>query len=150
MSADNSACLGNGPVPGASDIAIIDATCVSGSNCNPVVNASINIGGLELSGHTLNQASSRSIAVGSSGWVQVGGNFLGSDAAITISGKFQVSGTSTFQSTSSTLTLPGSNINVGNATTFTHSSGTVNITGATGTVVWPAAQNFYNLSIGFG
>ncbi len=150
ISIDHSTCLGLGSVPGASDIAIIDNTCVSGSNCNPVVNTSINIGGLELSAHSLNQGASQSITAGSSGWVQSSGNFIGSNSAVTISGKFQISGTSTFQSTSSTLTLPGSNISVGSSTTFNHSNGVVNIAAGTGTMVWPTSQSFYDLSISFG
>ncbi len=149
VAANHSACLGLGSAPGASDIAIIDNTCVSGPNCNPVVNSSITIGGLELSGHTLNQGASHSISVGSSGWVQSSGNFIGSDSAVTISGRFQISGSSVFQSTSNTLTLPGSNISVGNSTSFSHSNGVVKIIGGTGTLVWPTSQSFYDLSISF-
>lgn len=108
-------------VPGTADVALFNATSLA--DCQ--VNLSVSVGGVSMAvGYTgsLVQQAGRTITVGSLGWTQADGKFIGAEAAMTINaGVFQLLGGS-FISTSGTFRIGGTY--TGNATIFAHTSGT--------------------------
>lgn len=71
-------------VPGASDVATFDNSCLS--NCDPLINVSITLRGVNVKSTyagLITQASGQAITIGSSGWVQAGGTFQGGDTNMT-------------------------------------------------------------------
>ncbi|QOI98223.1 MAG: T9SS type A sorting domain-containing protein [Flammeovirgaceae bacterium] len=98
---------GGASVPGAADRAIFDANGVG----NSIINTSISVQGIQLlSGYsgTLIQQAGFTITIGTTGFSQAAGTFVGSNADIDInSGLFTLSG-GTFISTSGTLFIGGS------------------------------------------
>lgn len=121
VNTNKTGCTNAGTVPGASDVAIIDGTC-SGPNCSPTVNYNVSIQGLKLSGSSsLTQNTGNTITIGSSGWIQSGGTFTGSNANVTYNGAFTLSGGS-YTATSAT-TLTQSHLTISGSPTFNHNSG---------------------------
>lgn len=101
----NTACVG-GTVPDNSKVAIFDDTC-SGTACDATIDAAADVLGLRLNtGYTgtLSQGTGNTIYVGSSGWIQKAGTFVGSDADITDENQFELSGGS-FTATSGIWTV---------------------------------------------
>ncbi|MBY0471963.1 Ig-like domain-containing protein [bacterium] len=138
-------CAGASAVPGASDTAIIDDTC-SSANCTPTVNYAASVAGLKIGGSQLSQGGS-ALTIGSTGFTQTAGTFVGNATNITVNGPFSGTGGS-FTSTSATLTLKGLNITFGSSFTFTHNSGTVRYNYDSGAVsITVANQSFNNVSI---
>ncbi len=95
-----------GAAPGSGNMAVFDANC--SSNCSPTTTAAVSIQGIKiLSGYTgtITQGAF-TFTVGTSGWIQSGGTFLGNNAgtAMSVTNSFTVSGGS-FTSTSGTLTI---------------------------------------------
>ncbi|HEX4922906.1 MAG TPA: Ig-like domain-containing protein, partial [Bdellovibrionales bacterium] len=94
--------------PSNAQTAIFDATC--SSNCSPMINAAIDVGGVAMkAGYagTLTQAVGAAITVRSGGWIQAAGTFTGSgDPAddLAIQGDFELSGGS-FGSPGGTMSL---------------------------------------------
>lgn len=121
-----------GTAPGAGDVASFDSSC--GANCNATIDAAINVAGVELlSGYTgtITQGVGSTIDIGTSGWMQAGGTFAGSNANITI-----VSGTTNisngiFTSTSATLKT-NDNFSIAGVATFNHNSGIFRLNGNQG------------------
>lgn len=94
-----------GAAPGSSDVAKFNALC---TQCNATINADIDVKGFLLSSDytgTITQAATKTITVGTSGWSQAAGTFNGSNADMTITGQFMVTG-GTFNATSGTFTYP--------------------------------------------
>jgi hypothetical protein len=82
-----------GVAPGSSNNAIFTGSCVS--NCSPLINTTINVQGIRLhSGYsgTITQAPGTTITVGTRGWAQLAGAFVGGDSNITFNGSYAVSG----------------------------------------------------------
>lgn len=113
-------------VPAATDLAEFRGANCSGANCN--VNVDVNAAALGVSMSsaytgTITQGSGITITVGTSGWVQSTGSFIGSDTDLTVSGAFTLSG--------GTFTPPAANFKliaksgVG-YTVFNQSGGTYN------------------------
>ncbi|MCB0361362.1 MAG: cadherin-like domain-containing protein [Bdellovibrionales bacterium] len=128
----NQNCSG-GSAPGNLDLARFNSSCLN--NCEVTINASINIFGIimqdSFSG-TIEQGSGSMMILGSDGFTQRGGSFIGSDANITLTeGLFSLIGGS-FTNTSSTFKLTRTtNVNetyftVNSVATFLHNNGTVN------------------------
>ena len=114
----------NGDVaPGSSDIASFDAT----STKSATIDANINVAGIDIiSGYTgtITQATGVTMTIGSSGYTQADGKFMGGDSTIDINGIgdfTQTGGEAT--STSGTLYIPDDMIISGG--TFDANSGTV-------------------------
>jgi hypothetical protein len=110
-----------GAVPGTSNTALFDSTCVS--NCSPTIAANALVGGVRMeTGYsgTITQGATRTLTISSRLWVQKAGTFQGADGAITIGTTFTQTG-GTFSSTSGTL-LTKSNIYQSGGT-FNHRSG---------------------------
>ncbi|MGH8192627.1 MAG: beta strand repeat-containing protein [Rhodanobacteraceae bacterium] len=137
-------------MPGSGDTAIFDGT--STANCN--LNVNVNVAGLTVaSGYTgtITQDDGVTITIGSVGFSQGDGVFLGGDSAITLNGPAVFTGGS-FTSTSGTLTANG-DWTVSGAPTFADGAGTVTfavVYSGTQTVT-PGAFAFNNVTIvGFG
>jgi hypothetical protein len=111
-----------GSVPGGTDLAaFMDSAC--GANCNANINTPIVVRGIRLlstySG-TITQSVSQTVTWGAKGWGQSAGTFIGSDAAITITGQFRLSG-GTYTATSGTTNLRETIIS--GTPTFNHNNG---------------------------
>lgn len=108
--------------PGLSDTArFITSAC--SSNCSPTINTSISIGGISVDATypgTITQAPGQAIIVGSAGWTQAGGTFVGNNANITINSTFSLTG-GTFTSTSAQMLVTSGFVSVGG--TFLHNNG---------------------------
>lgn len=128
-----------GVVPGASDTAAFsNAYC--GANCNATFNVNPNVRGIRLLSDytgTITQPSGVAISIGSLGWVQNGGTFLGSDASQTILNTLIVNAGS-FRATSGLLTINSSSTSNMNAidfaagATFDHNGGSLYLDNGTG------------------
>ncbi len=122
----------NNTIPGSSDIAYFNSKC-AGANCDVTMNSNVNVKGIVMSSSyagTITQGAASTVTVGASGWTQVAGTFLGASSAITMDGPFALSG-GTFRSTSGIMNINKS-YSVTGAPTFTHNSGTLHITTASG------------------
>ncbi|MBK7889371.1 MAG: hypothetical protein IPJ84_00520 [Bdellovibrionales bacterium] len=117
----------NNVVPGPTDIALFNALCV-GANCNVAIDSSISVKGLRLLGAytgTMTQNAGSAVTIGSSGYQQAGGIFLGGNSAVSIAGAFElVAGT--FTSTSGTLSVAITSTAATPVPLFTQSAGTFN------------------------
>lgn len=131
---------GGASVPGSSDVAIFTSSCTNSAT----VDTAFSVQGINInSGYTgtVTQNSGISITIGSSGYVQAGGTFTGSDAAITISTSFSLSG-GTFTSTSGTLgIITGFSITGG---TFNHNNGSITVSGNGGASTWACNNATFN------
>jgi fibronectin-binding autotransporter adhesin len=117
-----------GVAPGSSNSALFNGSC--GSNCSPVINSSINVGGVRIkSDYTgaITQSSGVTVTVNSGNWVQLAGTFTGSDADISVNGSFALAG-GTFTSTSGTLAINGLSFQLNSGSVFNHNSGRINAT----------------------
>lgn len=137
-SASGPAGVDNAGIPGATHVAIFEATA---GNCT--IDATVSILGLAInSGYTgtITQGAF-AVTVGATGLSKAGGIWNSSASAITVNGPFNASA-GTFNATTGTLTLANA-ITIAPGT-FNPSTGTVAITGATVTL---ANINFYNLTL---
>lgn len=138
-----------GAAPGAANIAVFDSTCVS--NCSPSIAASINVGGVRINSSyagTITQNSGVTITLGSSGWIQAAGTFVGSSGgdAITVSGPWALTGGS-YTSTSGTLQVNGSFYKVSGSPTFSHNGGLLQFNQAWGSSpsITPGSVTYKNV-----
>ncbi|MBF0331634.1 MAG: hypothetical protein HQL17_06825 [Candidatus Omnitrophica bacterium] len=120
-------------LPGTSDVATFDNTCVS--NCSPTIAAPVDVAGIDIKATyagTITQ--NATVNVRTLNYVQAGGTFTGATQAITISGTYTLTG-GTFTSTSGTMTISRGNtattpITIGASATFNHNNGTLKIYGS--------------------
>jgi hypothetical protein len=101
---NNPANWSTGVVPGASDTANFNDICVS--NCDPTMNVAINVSGINMGSSylgTITQGVGQSVTIGSAGWTQQGGVFLGAGANVNMNGFFVLGG-GTFTATSGLTT----------------------------------------------
>ncbi len=147
----------SGSLPGTIDVAVFDPA-VSQQNCTVNVNVN-NVSGIKIvSGYTgtITQGAGITITVGSSGFQQAAGNFVGGDGAINVQ-TFTLSGGS-FKSTSGNLTItpPVALFGITAGLDFTGSApgafvannGTVTIVNdaaSSSAYFNPRGQTFYNL-----
>lgn len=126
--ADPTGCSGGGAgVPGVNDVAVFDRDCSS----NAVISASVNLLGLSVASGfsgSISQQGAATITVGSAGWIQQSGSFVGGSGAIDINGSVSLSGGS-FTSTTGTLSVERS-VTIGVTVTFVHNGGVVALDGA--------------------
>lgn len=120
-------------VPGSSDVPQFNNIYCTGTNCNANVDVNATMAGISIaSGYTgtITQNTGISMSIGSTGWSQAGGTFVGGTADITItSSQFSLSGGS-FTSTTGNLKIlaaSGAGYTVFSQTggTFLPSNGTV-------------------------
>lgn len=116
-------------VPTSADVAQFDGTCAS--NCSPTINVTLSSGsapaGINMASDyagTITQAAA--FAVGTSGWIQNGGTFIGGSQTITLNGDITLAG-GTFTSTSGTLSLRNVNFTHTAGGTFNHNNGTLSV-----------------------
>lgn len=113
-------------VPTSTDIAHFQAAYCSGSNCNVNIDSAANVLGIDMSASytgTITQGSGITITVGSSGWVQSTGTFVGSNADIVVDNSFTLTG-GTFTPSSANLKIVATS--GANYTVFSQSGGTYN------------------------
>lgn len=139
----------NNTIPGATDIARFSSIC--GANCNVTVDTPVSVKGINMTSTyagAISQDSTIAMTIGTSGWTQVAGTFVGSDAAISLSGPFALSGGS-YTATSATTTVNGAvAFTISGAPTFTHNSGTFTFTSAAmaAHTVTPSTAVFNNVN----
>jgi hypothetical protein len=125
-----------GVVPSSTNLVVFDYHYCS-TNCNVTLNANVNVLGVVINGSypgTITQPTTKTITVGTSGWYQNGGAFVGGNSAITVNGSFEVV-RGAFTATSATLTI-NSSTKVTLTGTFAHNSGSLTI---------QASNSTYNL-----
>lgn len=139
---------GGAGVPTSSDIATFDA---NSGNCNTDVNS--NTSGIDLKAaypNTLTQDTTRTITLGSAGFVQAGGTFSGGDSDISIAiGNFTLSG-GTFTNTSATFTIERGAWDTSTGTyTYNHNNGLVYFKGfiTTDYAISVSTETYYNVRI---
>lgn len=129
---------------GTSDVIFNPKYCTT--TCNVTINASISVKSITIKKSytgTITQAATRTITVGTGGWIQEGGTFTGSSSgdAIDVNGKFQLRG-GTFTSTSGVLksfndfTVTNSPVFNANGGTFTLASTGLSKTITAGSIVF--------------
>ncbi len=109
-------------VPGINDVADFD-DAICGANCNAIINSIISVRGIKTSSTytgTITQSSGVTITLGSKGFRQSGGTFIGGNSTILVNGTFSVTG-GTFTSTSEILHTRST---VSRTATFNHNNGT--------------------------
>ncbi len=126
-----------GVAPGVNDTAIF--TSATTRNCYININAALK-GITMLSGWTgkLVQNAGITITIGSNGYKQAGGMFIGNNARIADSASFTLMGGS-FTSTNDTLLVNGAVFNL-SAGTFTHNNGKVLFRGTSGVTATPGTN----------
>lgn len=144
-----------GLVPLSTNVAIFDYHYCS-THCSVTLNANVNIKGVIINSYypgTITQPSGNTLTIGSSGWIQSGGIFVGSSGgnAITMNGPFVLSGGS-FTSTSGSLTA-NYGWSITGASTFSANSGSITFlnAGATlagGAITTPNTVTYNNVTIG--
>lgn len=85
----------NNAVPGPGDVAKFYGEACSGAQCNATLNATVNVYGIEVNGTytgTITQGSGIAVTIGTSGWSQSNGSFVGSNGTITFNGPFTLAG----------------------------------------------------------
>lgn len=93
-----------GTPPNSTQVAVFNATC--SSNCSPTIAAAASVRGIRMeAGYTgtITQGSGATINIGSMGMLQYGGNFVGADADVILSGGPLIVTSGTFTSTSASL-----------------------------------------------
>ena len=131
-----------GVVPGSGDNAIFGACS---TNCNPTINTSISVGGIEIYSNytgTITQASGSAIDVGH--FTQGGGTFVGGNSAMgSFNFDFVMNG-GTFTATSGTTQVRTWQLNSG---TFNHHNGNLNWSYTSGTAPFnPSSNHYYDMT----
>lgn len=130
-----------GVAPNSNDTAVFNGTSI----VNSIITSNISVGGIRIeTGYTgtITQ-SGATVTVGTFGFIQSSGTFVGDSSVITINGYFTINN-GNFVSTSGTLTLSGYEATVTGGT-FNHNNGTVYKTG--GSAIWNFNQPIKNLVI---
>lgn len=145
VSADKRSCVGASAAPAGANIIYFDNTCSSSFSCSPTTTSNVSIAGVRISANGFTQGTGFSLTIGSSGWTQTGGNFIGSNSSIQISNSsLSLTSTGSFTSTSGTLTITSGTLSANS--NFFHNSGSVYLN--TSTYTFTSASEFYNLSFG--
>ncbi|MEI6462305.1 MAG: hypothetical protein WCO33_01390 [bacterium] len=136
----------NDTCPISTDIAIFNST----STNNATINTAIDVKGISIAtGYSgiITQSSSVALTLGSSGYSQVTGTFIGGDSNIDINGSVAITGGS-FTSTSGNLSSNGNFSNTGSGS-FSHNMGTITMTSTTSgkSIDTSAGMQFYNLTL---
>lgn len=137
----NAANWQGGIAPSSTTYAIFNNT-YCGSTCNATFNSAIGVRGVQIVSPytgTITQGTGIAMAVGSGGWTQPTGTFVGSDAAITFAGPVSVTG-GTFTATSGTMTSNSATASFTSGTTFNHNGGTFAIA-----ATWASSSRTYDL-----
>jgi hypothetical protein len=133
-------------VPGAGNTAIFNNLC---TQCDATVNNTLNIGGIRMDvGYVgaITQASGAPVYVGTSGFTQHDGTFIGGNSNIEIEGNFSISG-GAYTAPSAEVWMTGSSrtLYIDSNATFVHNNGTIGY-GANGIHTLNApGVNFYRL-----
>lgn len=115
-------------VPGSSDLAVFD----SSSTKDAVVDLSISVTGVSInSGYSGTLTQAAAIAIGSSGFIQNAGVFIGGSQDIDVNGSFTLGSGVNFTATSGTLSVER-NLTISSSATYNAHSGTVALDGAYG------------------
>jgi hypothetical protein len=133
---------GGATVPGASDRARFNSLRLG--DCT--LSTPISVGGILIeAGYsgTISQIAGQTLAVGSQGFSQAAGTWLGNDASFTVSGAFTLSGGS-ITCTSGVLAINGNFAHTLGGS-FVPNYGTVSLTGAAATIDVAATETFFNL-----
>ncbi|MBM3881161.1 MAG: DUF2341 domain-containing protein [Verrucomicrobia bacterium] len=136
---------GGASVPGSGD----DVFFTSARNGNCTLNAGVNVASMNLGGYTgtIAQASGISVTVGSGGWTQSSGTFIGGNSAIDNNGSFTLSGGG-FTATTGAFYQAGHWTHSGG--TFNHNGGTVVFDGGSSTADVPTTEIFQHLTVNLG
>lgn len=146
----------NNTIPGVNDIAIFGSKC-SGANCNVSMNTTVNVKGVRLQASyagTITQPAGIAITVGTSGWTQDAGTFVGGDSGVQIVGPFALNGGS-YTATTGLSTFRRSVVFAG-APVFVANGGSVELSPSTsvGAVTWQflgsALNNLTITGVGYG
>ncbi len=139
-----------GAVPNSTKTAIFDSHFCS-THCDVTMDAAVSVQGLILTAAfpgTLTQSAGVTVTIGSSGWSQAGGSFVGSSSgdAITMNGSVTLTGGS-FKATSGTMTVV-TDWRLSGSTTFNANSGLFQMQGACSSYVFiPGTVTYNNVSI---
>jgi len=121
--------------PSTTDVAVFDGTC--SSNCSPTMDVNVNVLGISItSGYsaTITQQSRVRVTVGSSGYSQAGGAFVGGDNKFSVNGSFTLSG-GTFTPPDASYFITDNTVGIAASSTlsywniagdFTFTGGTIN------------------------
>jgi len=136
-----------GVVPATGDIAVFNSSATD--NC--AIDANISVKGINIvNGYTgtITQNATKTITVGTEGFVQASGTFTGADGGITLNGAYTLSG-GTFNAGSQTITA--NNNWTYSSGTFDAQTSTVSLGGTwAGTIAVSGSQTFNNMNIGTG
>lgn len=115
----------------ASHKAFFNSTVCSGASCNVNIADNAQAQTIEMQSDftgTITQQATRTLTIGTGGFVQNGGTFVGGNADILVGGDVFINA-GNFASTSATLNVYYSSLTIAAAANFSHSSGTVKYTG---------------------
>lgn len=136
-----------GVLPANSNTIFFNNQC--SANCNPQMQGNVSVKGVRIDASytgTFAQASTRTLTIGTNGWVQNGGTFVGGDSSITHNGAFNLSGGS--YKNSSALNIFGGSFTDSGAGTFDGSVGSTRFQAAyqTSPSITVANRTFSDLS----
>ena len=134
-------------VPTSTTYAVFSTDNCTGANCNATINAAVNAKGVVIQpGYTgtITQSGSNTITIGSDGWIQAAGTFIGGIGSVSMTGPFNLSGGS-YTATSNTTSVTKDWKITGSAT-FNPSVGTVQF-GGLATII-PGAGSYHNVIFG--
>lgn len=134
-----------GVVPGAAAVAVFDYHYCS-THCDVTLNATVNVLGVVMNAYypgTITQAAGIAVTVGTTGWKQYSGTFVGGNSGVTIgaaatTGGFYLYGGS-YTATTGTMTVGNSNVDFTN--TVFYASSTASFISNSGTVSFSGAGN---------
>lgn len=133
-----------GAAPGASDKAVFDGSCVA--NCLPTIDTSISVGSVRMAtsyAGTITQAAGFTMAI--SGWTQLAGIFMGSNASVWMNGPFFLNAGS-YKATSGMTSFLGS-YHVSGSPTFLNNAGTFTFSGS---VISVGSESYNNVTLSLG
>ena len=137
----------NNNIPGASDIAIFNGMC-TGANCNVTIPAGLSVKGFRIDSTysgTITQPAAVAFTVGTSGWTQAAGTFVGGNSTVTLNGPFSLTG-GIYTATSGLWTAGGTAFTISGSPTFNHNSGSINYTASV--TITPGTTNYNNVTFG--
>lgn len=153
----------SGTVPNSTEVAYFDSSC--GGNCNVTIDTAVNVLGIRSDATytgTITQGAGVAMTIGDADFILEAGNFVGSNASITVTGHVKV-GTGTFNSTSGVLTIGKDNGTAASlkgfekgSGTFTHNNGSVRFVGVSNQncsdapanrIILAGPVSFYDLNV---
>jgi len=136
---------GSGAIPTAAATAVFDGTC---TNCNANIDTNVNFGTLEMQSSyvgTITQQPTKTMAMTTGGWKMAGGNFVGGNAAINVTGTFDISSGS-FKAPFAYLTLYTTSSNISPAT-FDNNGGMVEFYSSNSNITIANNVHFYDVNL---